>query len=418
MARPVDLDALTAGFGPPPPVVAAGVSGGPHSLALAILAQAWAGRHGIRFLALIADHGLRPESAAEAEHVRAVLAGQGITARVLTLSLAPGPAMQERAREARLAALLAACLQEGASWLMLGHHLLDQAETLLFRAARGSGEAGLAAMPAWRAAPEALVLRPLLGTPPAALEAVCAEAGLAPVRDPSNENSRFARIRTRAALADPGGEGPVVAALAQAARALGRRRARRDAALAERASRAVTLLPCGAARVDAQALDVPLLATLLRVVGGARHAPARAEVAALLARGQGTLGGAWWRADGWVLREPSLLAPPVPARAGAWWDGRWHLSEDMPGCLLGAAGPGLDGPWPAVLRQGLPALWRDGALHAVPHLGLGPPVPGLSFRPRGGPLTAVFGVSAELGIHPGQIRPMLGSTSALLPAKE
>uniref|UniRef100_UPI00135A9E86 tRNA lysidine(34) synthetase TilS n=1 Tax=Rhodovarius lipocyclicus TaxID=268410 RepID=UPI00135A9E86 len=217
MARPVDFAALTAGFGPAPPVVAAGVSGGPHSLALALLAQEWAAARGIRFLALIADHGLRPESAAEAEHVRAMLAGQGIAARVLALSVAPGPAMQERAREARLAALLAACAEEGAAWLFLGHHRLDQVETLLFRAARGSGEAGLAAMPGWRAMPEALVLRPLLGTPPAALEDVCAAAGLPPVRDPSNDNPRFARIRTRAALADPGGEGETVAALALAA---------------------------------------------------------------------------------------------------------------------------------------------------------------------------------------------------------
>ena len=395
MARPVDFAALTAGFGPAPPVVAAGVSGGPHSLALALLAQEWAAARGIRFLALIADHGLRPESAAEAEHVRAMLGGRGIAARVLALSVAPGPAMQERAREARLAALLAACGEEGAAWLFLGHHRLDQAETLLFRAARGSGEAGLAAMPAWRAMPEALVLRPLLGTPPAALEDVCAAAGLPPVRDPSNDNPRFARIRTRAALADPGGEGETVAALALAARAMGRRRARRGAALAERAARAVTLLPCGAARVDTALLDAPLLAALLRVVGGARHAPARAEVEALLARGQGTLGGAWWRADGWVLREPALLPPPIPAGAGAWWDGRWHLAQAVPGCTLGAAGEGLDGPLPAAVRAGLPALWRDGILYAVPHLGWGPPVPGLSFRPAGGPLTAVFGVSAE-----------------------
>ncbi|MCO6420058.1 tRNA lysidine(34) synthetase TilS, partial [Siccirubricoccus sp. KC 17139] len=81
---------------------------------------------------------------------------------------------QARAREARLAALLAACHEAGRPWLLLGHHRADQAETLLFRALRGSGPAGLAGMAPARPAVEALLLRPLLGTPPARLEAVVA----------------------------------------------------------------------------------------------------------------------------------------------------------------------------------------------------------------------------------------------------
>ncbi|MBR0678837.1 tRNA lysidine(34) synthetase TilS, partial [Roseomonas alkaliterrae] len=48
-------------FGPAPRI-AAGVSGGPHSLALALLAAGWARARGGDLLALIAEHGLRPES--------------------------------------------------------------------------------------------------------------------------------------------------------------------------------------------------------------------------------------------------------------------------------------------------------------------------------------------------------------------
>ncbi len=374
-----------ARFGPPPGLVALGVSGGPDSLALALLARDW-GR--ARLLALVVDHGLRAESGAEALHVQAMLAGQGIAARVLRLRLPPGPALQERARAARHAALLAACGQEGAPWLLLGHQRRDQAETVLLRARHGSGRAGLAAMAPARAAAEAMILRPLLDVPPAVLEAVCAAAGLQPVRDPSNHDPRFARAALRAGL-----QATAVDALATAAAALGRARGRAEAALAARFAAAGALYPHGAARLDRAALGHDataraLLGRLLRVVGGAAHPPPAEAVAALLARGQGTLSGAWWRADGWILREAGACAPPIPATAGALWDGRFMLDEALPGAMLGALGAGVAGPGPAALRAGLPAIRRDGVLYAVPHLGIGPAMPGLCFAPLGGPVAA------------------------------
>lgn len=326
-------------FGPHP-AIAAGVSGGPHSLALALLAQRWATARGGSLLALVADHGLRPESGAEARGVAAMLEGQGIAARILPLRLPPGPRLQERAREARIAALLEACRAQGRPWLLLGHHRGDQAETLLFRALRSSGEAGLAGIAPVRAAGPALLLRPLLPIPPARLEAVCAAAGLAPVRDPSNRDPRFARIRLRSALAaaPPAAE----AVLAEAAAAFARRRARGDAAIAARLARAAEFLPEGAVRLDPTALGrdgvaAAILARLVRLLGGARHAPPAQAVRALLARGQGTLGRCWLRpaAGGtWLLRpEPGALVrkaavPLAPAEtlryAPGWFDpGFW-----------------------------------------------------------------------------------------------
>lgn len=378
----VDFAALMARFGPPPGLVALGVSGGPDSLALALLARDWGGA---RLLALVVDHGLRAGSGAEAAHVQAMLAGQGIAARVLRLGLAPGPALQERARAARHAALLAACGQAGAPWLLLGHQRRDQAETVLLRARHGSGRAGLAGMAPVRAAAEAVIIRPLLDVPPAALEAVCAAAGLTPVRDPSNNDSRFTRVALRAGLS-----APVVDALALGAAALGQARGRAEAALAARFAEAAALYPHGAARLRRAALGDDataraLLGRLLRVVGGAAHAPPEAAVAALLSRGQGTLGGAWWRPDGWLIREPGACAAPVPAEAGALWDGRFRLRAGLPGAMLGALGA-WRGPGPAAWRAGLPAIRHDGRLLAVPHLGLG--AAALDFAPRGGPLLA------------------------------
>jgi tRNA(Ile)-lysidine synthase len=51
------------------PRLAVAVSGGPDSLALTLLAARWAGQVGGTVQGLTVDHGLRPESAAEAEQV-------------------------------------------------------------------------------------------------------------------------------------------------------------------------------------------------------------------------------------------------------------------------------------------------------------------------------------------------------------
>lgn len=381
------------------PRIAAGVSGGPHSLALALLAAAWARARGGSLLALVVDHGLRPESGAEAARVAAMLAGQGIAARVIPLGLAPGAAMQARARAARMAALLEACREAGTPWLLLGHHRGDQAETVLFRALRGSGPAGLAAMAPCRAAAGALVLRPLLGVAPARLEATVAVVpGLVAVRDPANADPRFARPRLRAVLADPSGTGEAVGALVEAAGRFAARRSAAEAAVAARLAAAVGMRPEGFAWIDRErlgsdAVAVAALGAMIQRLGGgaAARSPPAAALVALLGRGAGTLGGAWLRPGGsgrgghLLMREPAAAAraASVAACRGAVWDGRFRLLEDgEPGHRVSALGAGRDGAGRAGLRRAaarrgvpapvlptLPAV-RDahGALVAVPSL--------------------------------------------------
>jgi tRNA(Ile)-lysidine synthase len=377
-------------FGPAPSLIAA-VSGGPHSLALALLAARWARARGGTLTAAICDHGLRRESAAEAAGVAAMLAGQGIAAHILRLGLAPGPGTQDRARTARLAALLDLCRAVGAPWLLLGHHRADQAETLLLRAVAGSGAAGLAGMAPARPAGAALLLRPLLGLAPARLEAVVAAAALDPVRDPSNADLRFTRVRLRTALADPAGEGAAIQSLAAAAAAFAARRGVAVEAVAARLAAASHLHEAGFARLDRAALGADgvaraALGALVRVVGGGAFAPAEDALARLLAAGEGTLGGTVLRRDGLLLREAAALGPPVPARQGAAWDGRFRLAgaaaED---CVIGPAGEAarrLPRPAtiPAAVVPTLPALHRNGVLAMLPALAY--PSPDVAFRHR------------------------------------
>lgn len=183
------------------PVVLLAVSGGPDSMALLGLFAAWARtRPAPRIQAATVDHGLRPDAAAEAELVAAAAATLDVPHAILPWQGAkPRTRIQERARDARYALLLAHARQIGASVVMTAHHADDQAETVLMRLGRGSGVRGLGGMRREHAlAPDVTLVRPLLAFPKHALEDECRRLGLAFVRDPSNTDTAFARARLRA----------------------------------------------------------------------------------------------------------------------------------------------------------------------------------------------------------------------------
>ena len=381
-----------AALGPfePAPQLAAGVSGGPDSMALALLADAWARERGGSLLALIVDHGLRAASATEAGLTAARLAGRGIAARVLALDgLARGPALPARARAARLAALAAACAEAGILHLLLGHHALDQAETVLIRALGGSGPAGLAAMAALVETPSVRLLRPLLAVPPASLRAVLVAAGADWVDDPSNVDTTALRPRLRLGRRDRDGHGSATTALAEAAGASARQRAETERRSADWLSKCVSLRPEGFCVLSVEAsgggpaVDPCALAALLQAIAGTPFAPPAAAVARLAASLRpATLGGVRLLPAGrlgpglLMVREAAAMAPPIAARPGEVWDGRFRLAAAArapAGAMLGALGGeaarlrGVSDLPAAVLRT-LPAIRLGATLLAVPHL--------------------------------------------------
>jgi tRNA(Ile)-lysidine synthase len=416
--------AAMAGLGPfePAPLLAIAVSGGADSLALAVLADAWARGRGGSVVGLVVDHGLRTEAADEARVTERLLVGHGVAARVLRLTgLAHGPALAERARAARYAALIAACEAISALHLLVGHHAADQAETVALRALRGSFSAGLAGMAGLVELPTVRLLRPLLGMPPGALRAVLRARGIDWVEDPSNHDTRSLRVRLRLLAGDRDGPG-VVLITAAAARA-GAAREAEETRAGEALGRAVSLRPEGFAVLmgggAGGAMPPAALGALIQAIGGASYAPAPDAVAALAARPvPATLAGVRLLRAGrlgpglLVVREAAAMAPPTAAVPGAMWDGRYRLTRDaeLPaGATLGALGSDAArfrkcSTLPAVVRRTLPALRLGAALLAVPHLRfpnvevcaragvlLAPPRPaaGAAFRPLGaGPLGA------------------------------
>ena len=185
--------------------VAVAVSGGSDSMALLLLALHWKQMlHGPReVVALTVDHGLRQESAAEAEQVATWCAERGVAHVVLPWrGEKPTSGIQAKARVARYDLLAAWCRANQFPALLTGHTADDQAETVLMRQMRTSSDRSLAGI--W---PEnewhgTKLLRPLLVVRRESLRAFLRAEEQPWLEDPSNENQLFERVRVRQALQD------------------------------------------------------------------------------------------------------------------------------------------------------------------------------------------------------------------------
>ena len=177
--------------------VGVAVSGGPDSLALLLLAAA---ARPNQIEAATVDHGLRPESRAEAAMVADQCERIGVRHAILTVAwpTPPNSSLQARAREARYEMLGEWALASRLAVVATAHHADDQAETLLMRLARGAGIGGLGSVRARRPlVPGVQLVRPLLGWRKEELAALVAGAGIEPVDAPSNRDPRHDRVRMR-----------------------------------------------------------------------------------------------------------------------------------------------------------------------------------------------------------------------------
>jgi tRNA(Ile)-lysidine synthase len=202
-----EANALFRGLEDLPGLVLA-VSGGPDSTALLVLAARWAKqlKHAPKLIAVTIDHGLRPEAAREAAMVKQLARRLGVPHRTLHWrGEKPQSGLQEAARYARYELLGQIATRARFAHILTAHTLDDQAETVLFRLARGSGLFGLTGMA--HAAPlplrgvrEIFLVRPLLHLSKARLVATLKAARIAYAEDPSNRDPRFTRTRLRSLM--------------------------------------------------------------------------------------------------------------------------------------------------------------------------------------------------------------------------
>jgi tRNA(Ile)-lysidine synthase len=176
------------------PLALVALSGGPDSLALAA-ASAFEGlKAGWRVGAVVVDHGLQNGSDAVAARAADQARQLGLDpVTVVRVEVGAGGGPEAAARAARYAVLDRQTTSSGAEFVLLGHTLDDQAETVLLGLARGSGPASLHGM----AAASGRYRRPLLGIRRASTVQACADAGLEPWTDPHNSDPSYSRVRVR-----------------------------------------------------------------------------------------------------------------------------------------------------------------------------------------------------------------------------
>ncbi len=333
------------------------VSGGSDSTALLMLASDYCTTSGVRLRTITIDHGLRPEATDEARFVGEACARLDVEHDVVRWErAATNPVGQDEARRARHSLMADWARRHRIDRIALGHTRDDRLETFLMRARQGSGWHGLAGpmpnsvSPIWPEGRLMPLIRPLLAFGRNELRAELVSRGTAWVEDPSNDATRYERVRMRKLLArmNPSAHRQVLGVMDRlmllrvsvASEALSL--FRRVRAVSPAAGMGISLEMRGAVGAEAW---VRFVEAMVMAAGGAERGPRRDALDRLLAR---------------IAADDPQLARGVTL-AGA----KIRARNDGLLCF-GRAPPRRTGP--AKIGQEAPDWDRAGALLTVPDL--------------------------------------------------
>lgn len=371
--------------GIPSETLAVAVSGGGDSVALLHLLSKYSG---VR--AVTVDHGLRPESADEAAGVATLCNVLNIPHTTLKWQdWDRSGNLQNAARNARLDLISAWAKDAGVTHVALGHTLDDQAETVLMRLVRGSGVDGLSGMAAARVDGAVTWLRPLLNTGRQELREYLRDQAISWIDDPSNDDPRYDRVKTRQVLAQLSVLGLSATGLVETATRMQSARVALELQTLELSENCGEITECGEVILNqTKFLQAPpeiqhrLLAAALMWVSGQPYRPRFDSLRAVLTNPDGqTLHGCIVRqTNGKIVirRELARTAPPQDVSDKV-WDGRWVITKQAAdqGCKIAALGvKGLqqcenwrESGIPREVLLTTPAIWSGGELIAAPNAG-------------------------------------------------
>ena len=177
------------------------VSGGPDSLALAFLSKIYSIQKNLKVKFYIIDHKLRSESTDEARYVKKILNKFQINAEILHWQgIKPKSNIQSAARTKRFELLISKCKKLGVTYILLGHHQEDLIENFFIRILRGSGLKGLISLSKKTKLQNVTILRPLINQKKEDLVFISKKVFDFYVKDPTNNDEKFQRVRIRKLL--------------------------------------------------------------------------------------------------------------------------------------------------------------------------------------------------------------------------
>jgi tRNA(Ile)-lysidine synthase len=174
------------------------VSGGPDSLALSFLAKIFSIRKFLNVKYFIVDHKLRKKSTSEARYVQKLLKNYSINLNILTWNgTKPKKNIQSVARDKRYELLINNAKKYKIKNILLGHHLDDLFENFFIRILRGSGLKGLISLDKEIQKNEVNLIRPLINFDKKDLIYISNNIFGSYIKDPSNEDDKYKRVKVR-----------------------------------------------------------------------------------------------------------------------------------------------------------------------------------------------------------------------------
>ncbi len=384
--------AVKTAFPNPPDRLGVAVSGGSDSMALLVLL---ADTLPCALQVATVDHGLRSEAADEARAVAEFCAARDLPHRVLTWQGWDKTGnLQAEARAARYRLLSDWAAEEGINDVALGHTGDDNAETFVMGLARGAGLDGLSGMRRQFTRGPVTFHRPLLDVSRDDLRTFLSKRGISWADDPSNEDTAYQRVQTRATLAELAGlgidaevVGKVVANLSHSRAAL-ERLTHAWARTHLRFEQGDICFPLSETRDLDPELRRRLFGHALRNVSGRDYPPRAEKLMGLVTEPaqNRTLHGCLITASPSsgvvrITREARAVASELCA-TDALWDGRWRFEgPHCPGLRLAAmdqravttardmAEDGAAATLPTASLLAMPAVFEGAKLVAAPLAG-------------------------------------------------
>ncbi len=180
------------------PHIAVGVSGGPDSMALAILLQKWVRQKKGKLTGLIFDHQIRLDSKDESFFVKNMLSRYNIDSFILKPP--KNKIIKKNMADARLnrfASIVNFCVKNEIIHLFLGHHFDDNIETYLIRKINGSNLEGLSCMSLINNYKNIQIVRPFIATSKISIIKFNKKNKINFINDPSNIDINFTRVKVR-----------------------------------------------------------------------------------------------------------------------------------------------------------------------------------------------------------------------------